>query len=372
MKQFNAFVKKEFLHIIRDKRTILILLVMPVIQIILFGFAITTEVKNTQIAIFDPSNDAVTQRIKEHFQASRYFTVAEALTNPDQINDVFKYGKINLVIVFSDHFADNLSHTGEAAIQLIADGTEPNQAATVIQYASGILNSIDHGELTMENEQDYPSFRILPEVKMLYNPQSKSAYNFVPGVMGMVLILICAMMTSIAIVREKEMGTMEILLSSPLKPIYIILAKAVPYFALSILNLTTILLLAVFALGVPIAGSLFWLIAISLLFIFLALSLGLLISTIVRSQLAAMLISGMALMMPIMLLSGMVFPIDSMPKILQWLSAIVPARWYIEAVKKVMIQGVEVRFVSKEILILAAMTGCILLVSLKNFKARLS
>jgi ABC-2 type transport system permease protein len=207
---------------------------------------------------------------------------------------------------------------------------------------------------------------------MLYNPQLKGAYNFVPGVMGLVLILICAMMTSIAIVREKEMGTMEVLLSSPLKPIYIILAKAVPYFVLSIFNLITILLLAVFVLGVPIAGSLFWLIAISLVFIFLALSLGLLISTIVDSQMAAMLISGMALMMPIMLLSGMVFPIDSMPKILQWISSVVPARWYIEAVKKLMIQGVEVQFVMKEFLILSAMAIGLILVSLKNFKPRLN
>ena len=366
MKEFFSFIKKEFYHIIRDTRTMLILLVMPVIQIILFGFAITTEVKNTQVAVFDPSKDVVTQHIKERFQASPYFIIAEELTDFGQINDVFKYGKINLVIVFSENFADNLN-TGEAAIQLIADGTEPNQAEALTQYASGVLkNAIDNGQLTMNN------YQLSIENKMLYNPQSKSAYNFVPGVMGMVLILICAMMTSIAIVREKEMGTMEVLLSSPLKPIYIILAKAVPYFALSVLNLITILLLAVFALGVPVAGSLFWLIVISLLFIFLALSLGLLISTIVDTQLAAMLASGMALMMPIMLLSGMVFPVDSMPKILQWISAIVPARWYIDAVKKLMIQGVDVIFVTKEFFILAIMTMFLILVSLKKFKTRLN
>lgn len=367
MKEFFSFIKKEFYHIIRDTRTMLILLVMPVIQIILFGFAITTEVKNTQVAVFDPSKDVVTQHIKERFQASPYFTIAEELTDFGQINDVFKYGKINLVIVFSENFADNLN-TGEAAIQLIADGTEPNQAEALTQYASGVLRAYQQELMSLQKAP----FQIVPEVRMLYNPQSKSAYNFVPGVMGMVLILICAMMTSIAIVREKEMGTMEVLLSSPLKPIYIILAKAVPYFALSVLNLITILLLAVFALGVPVAGSLFWLIVISLLFIFLALSLGLLISTIVDTQLAAMLASGMALMMPIMLLSGMVFPVDSMPKILQWISTIVPARWYIDAVKKLMIQGVDVIFVAKEFFILAIMTMFLILVSLKKFKTRLN
>jgi ABC-2 type transport system permease protein len=368
MKQFLSFVKKEFYHIIRDKRTILILLVMPIVQIILFGFAITTEVKNTKVAIFDPSKDVATQRIKEKFQASSYFTIVEELTSFDQINNVFKYGDINLVIVFSEDFADNLLHTGEAAIQLIADGTEPNQASTLVNYASGILKSIDNEQLSIVN---YPFFQIIPEVRMLYNPQAKSAYNFVPGVMGMVLILICAMMTSIAIVREKESGTMEVLLSSPLKPIYIIVAKAVPYFTLSALNLATILLLAVFVFAVPISGNLFWLILLSLLFIFLALSLGLLISTIVNSQLAAMLASGMALMMPIMILSGMIYPIESMPVILQWISAIVPARWYIEAVKKLMIQGVEIQYVVKEFMILITMTVSLMLISLKNFKTRL-
>jgi len=339
-----------------------------VVQIILFGFAITTEVKNTQVAVFDPSKDVVTQRIKEIFQASPYFTIAEELTDFEQINNIFKYGEIGLVIVFSEEFANNLLHTGEAAIQLIADGTEPNQASTLTNYASGILATCQQELMAQYNMP----FQIVPGIKMLFNPQSKSAYNFVPGVMGMVLILICAMMTSIAIVREKETGTMEVLLSSPLKPIYIILAKAVPYFALSILNLATILLLAVFVLDVPVAGNLFWLILLSLLFIFLALSLGLLISTIVDSQLAAMLASGMALMMPIVLLSGMVFPVESMPEILQWISAIVPARWFIEAVKKLMIQGVEVQYVAKEFLILAAMAGFLILVSLKKFKTRLS
>ena len=374
MSQLLSFIKKEFLHILRDKRTILILLVMPIVQIILFGFAITTEVRNIQIAVFDPSKDAATQQIKEQFRASEYFTLTEELTSPQQINDVFKHGKANLVMVFSENFADNLLHTGEAAVQLIADGTEPNQALMSTQYASNIIASSSQ-ELILNNVRVanlQPLLRIIPEIKMLYNPQMKGAYNFVPGVMGLILMLICAMMTSIAIVREKEMGTMEVLLSSPLKPLYIILAKSVPYFALSAFNLLSILLLAVFVLGVPIAGGLFWLVIISLLFIFLALSLGLLISTLVDNQVAAILISGMALIMPIMILSGIVFPIDSMPEILQWISVVIPARWYIEAVKKLMIQGVEVQFVIKEFLILAAMAGGMLFISLKNFKPRLS
>lgn len=368
MKQFRSFVRKEYYHIFRDKRTMLILLAMPIVQILLFGFAITTEVRNVKVAVFDPSKDASTQLIKERIQASEYFTIAEELTSPDQINDVFKYGKINLVIVFSENFADNLLRQAEAKVQLIADGTDPNQASTLTGYASGILGSYQQ-ELM---EQYKVPFQIVPEIKMLYNPQSKSAYNFVPGVMGLILMLICAMMTSIAIVREKETGTMEILLSSPMKPIYIILAKAVPYFTLSIINLVTILVLSVYVLGVPIAGSLFWLTLISLLFIFVALALGLFISTLVNTQMAAMLASGMGLMMPIMLLSGMMFPIESMPAILQWISTIVPARWYIEAVKKIMIQGVEVQFVVKELLIIGGMAVGLVILALSKFKTRLN
>ncbi len=368
MKQFIAFVKKEFYHIFRDRRTMLILLVMPMVQILLFGFAITTEVKNVRIAVFDPSKDVSTQHIKERFQASEYFTIAKELIKPDDINNVFKSGEIDMVIVFSENFADNLLHTGEATIQLIADGTEPNQASMLTGYASGIL-----GSYQQELMQEYKiPFQIAPTVKMLYNPQAKSAYNFVPGVMGLILILICAMMTSIAIVREKETGTMEILLSSPLKPIYIILAKAVPYLILSLVNLITILLLSVYVLEVPIAGSLFWLMTVSFIFIFLALSLGLLISTMVNTQMAAMLASGMGLMMPVMLLSGMMFPIESMPEILQWISSIVPARWYIEAVKKIMIQGVEIQYVVKELSILVTMTIALVLISLSQFKTRLN
>lgn len=368
MKQFMSFVTKEFYHIFRDKRTILILLCMPVVQILLFGFAITTELKNTEVAVFDPSKDAVTQGIKEHLQASDYFSISEELTDINQINDIFKYGDIGLVVVFSENFADNLLRQGEAAVQLITDGTEPNQASMITGYASNIMMSCQQ-ELSDTN---ITSFRIVPEIRMLYNPQGESAYNFVPGVMGMILMLICAMMTSISIVREKENGTMEILLVSPMKPIYIILSKAIPYFVLSLINLITILLLSVYVLHVPVSGNIFLLFGISLIFIFLALSLGLFISNLVETQMAAMLASGMGLMMPVMLLSGLMFPIESMPKILQLISSIVPARWYIEAVKKVMIQGVEIQYVMKEIIILSIMAFVLVVLSLKKFKTKLS
>ncbi len=367
MKQFLSFIRKEFYHIFRDRRTMLILLGMPIVQILLFGFAITTEVKEVQVAVFDPSRDVATQQIVESFRESPYFQLVEELDDVESIHTIFKYGKINLVIVFGENFAENLLHTGEASVQLITDGTEPNQASTITAYASSILAEY----AASLAEQGALPYQIVPEIQMLYNPQSESAYNFVPGVMGIILMLICAMMTSIAIVREKEMGTMEVLLASPMKPIYIILAKAVPYFVLSILNLATILLLAVFVLHVPVAGSLVSLLFVSLVFIFLALSLGLLISTLVDTQMAAILASEMGLMMPTMLLSGLVFPIASMPVVLQWISSIVPARWYIEAIRKIMIQGVGMEFALKELGRLMLMTAVRMRGSLKKFRLRI-
>jgi len=363
MKQFAAFVLKEFRHILRDRRTLLILLVMPIVQILLFGFAITTEVKNTRVAVFDPAPSTETRRITERLDASRYFTVAERIASPDRVSDLFKEGRIGLVVVFAE------SRNGDMpSIQLIADGSDPNQAMMLTAYATGILSTVQAEWMA---ERGVAAQAIPYETRMLYNPQGRSAYNFVPGVMGLILMLICSMMTAIAIVREKETGTMEVLLVSPVRPLGIILAKAVPYFALSVANLATILALAVFVLGVPIAGSGVWLVAVSMLFIFVALALGLLVSTAVGTQMAAMLATGMGLMIPTMLLSGLVFPIENMPRVLQWLSTVVPARWYIEAVKKLMIQGVEVRFVLREVAILAGMALVLVAASMRNFKTRL-
>lgn len=365
MKQFIAFVRKEFYHIFRDRRTMLILLGMPIVQIILFGFAITTEVKNVRVAVLDPSNDVITRRIIDRMDASEYFSVTRRFYSPGDIDHFFRRGDIDMVLVFSERFSDNL-YTGGASVQIVSDATDPNMATMQAGYAMNIISATGQEMLPPGMQAS----AIVPQLKLLYNPQMKSAYNFVPGVMGLILMLICAMMTSISIVREKETGTMEILLVSPVKPLFIILAKAVPYFVLSFVNLVTILLLSVYVLGVPVAGSLFWLVVVSLLFIFVSLALGLLISTVTHTQVAAMLVSGLMLMMPTMLLSGMIFPIESMPAILQAISAVLPARWYIQAVRKLMIEGVDISLVLAEISILAVMAVILIAVSFKKPQIR--
>ena len=367
MKQFISFVRKEFHHIFRDRTTMAILLILPVLMLLLFGYAINTEVKNSKIAVYDPSNDTYTRAIIEKMQASEYFSVVKMLKNEQEMSEQFKSGEVKMVIAFSENFHENLLHSGDAQIALIADATDPNSAKSVVNYATAIIAGY---QMESQQQQQIP-FQIDTQIKLLYNPQMKGAYNFVPGVMGMILMLICAMMTSISIAREKEMGTMEVLLVSPVKPAILIIAKTIPYFFISLINLTTILLISVFILGVPVAGSLFWLLALSLVYIFVNLSLGLVISSVVNNQQTALLISGMVLMLPVIMLSGMMFPVENMPVFFQWISQLIPAKWYIIGVKKIMIKGLGFSAIMPQLAVLSGMAVLLIAISIKKFKYRL-
>jgi len=367
MKQLITFIQKEFHHILRDTRSMLVLIGLPIVQLLIFGFAITTEVRNANIAILDNSKDEITQDIITKIESSQYFDIDRTISTNEQIEKSFKSGRIKLAIVFQPNFQNELSHSNKAQLQIIADATDPNQATTLTNYISSIVMDYQN-ELNKQNKLPYT---IKTEMRMLYNPQLKGAYTSVPGVMGMILLLISAMMTSIAIVREKELGTMEILLVSPMKPWLVVISKVIPYFIISLINVATILILSVFVLGLPIEGSLFLLIGSTIIYIFCALSLGILISTVTETQQAAMLISLLGLMLPVVMLSGYAFPIANMPAILQILSNLVPAKWYIIIVKSVMIKGIGIEQIWKELLILLAMTGTFLLISIKRFKIRL-
>ncbi|MDL2308476.1 ABC transporter permease [Bacteroidales bacterium OttesenSCG-928-B11] len=365
---FSSFVHKEFLHIFRDMWTTLILLLLPVLMTVLFGFGITTEIKNGKVAVLDPSKDVATQGIVDKLATSEYFTIAYRVNTEQEIDDLFKQSKIGMAIVFNEKFYENMLHTGQAQILLLADATDPNTASMLNTYAGMLIASY---QMELSKNLGTTPLQITPELRLLYNPTMKGSYSTAPGVLGLVLILICAMMTSVAIVKEKQMGTMEVLLVSPLRPITIILAKTIPYFVLSLVNLTSILLLSYFLLEVPFVGSFLLLIAVCLLYIFVALAFGILISTLVNSQLVAMLISGMVLMLPVIMLSGLLFPVNNMPLVLQWFSCVVPARWFITAIKSVMIKGAGFDAIIKEFLILLGMAVVLLGVSIKKFKNRL-
>ena len=351
MKQFVSFIVKEAKHILRDKRTMLILFGMPVVMMLLFGFAITNDVKNVRTVAVTSQMDHLTQAALERLSRSEYFTITATVATPQEAEQMIRSQKADMAVVFAPDFASK-----QSGVQFIIDGSDPNMAQQWMNYAQGVITNLQGG---------------LVNTKMLYNPQMKSAYNFVPAIMGMLLMLICAMMTSISIVREKEKGTMEVLLVSPVRPLLVIIAKAIPYLVLAFGILITILLMAHFVLGVPLAGSVLWILAVSVLYILLALSLGLLISNIAQTQLVALLLSAMVLLMPVIMLSGMVFPVESMPKILQWVAAVVPPRYYIDAMRKLMIMGVGIGEVLKEVAILAGFTVVFLTIALKKFNTRL-
>lgn len=344
-----------------------ILLGMPVVQIIIFGFALTNEVKNSKIAVLDQSKDAATASLINELDASRYFDVEQNLHSHIEIEPAFRKGKIKLVVVFPNQFNENLQHVNKSAVQLIADASDPNVANALTNYATAIIMDYQN---RITNNAKLP-YAIKVETRMLYNPQLKGAYNFVPGLMAMVLLLVCTMMTAITIVREKETGTMEIMLVSPMKPQLVVFSKAIPYLLLSIINIATILVLSVYVLEVPINGSLSLLVLESVLFTLVSLSLGLLISSVTDSQQAAMFISLVGLFLPTVILSGFMFPVENMPLPLRTISKIVPASWYYSIVKSVMIKGLGIGGVWKETLVLAGMMIFFLTVAVKRFKIRL-
>lgn len=367
MNRFIGFIKKEFFHILRDPRTLIIILGMPVAQLLLFGFVIRTEVKDVKIAVYDQSKDDVTTRIVNKLTSSGYFMLNRNLESDQGIEEIFKAGEIKEVIVFEPKFAQKMEREGSATIQLLADASDPNIARMVTMYTQNIVQTF------LKNE--YPKgampMQIVPEVRMFYNEETRSVFMFVPGLMALIMMLISAIMSSISITREKELGTMEVLLVSPLKPIQIILGKVAPYLFIAFFDAVLIILIGNLVFGMPINGSLSLLLAECFLFIFLALSLGILISTIAPNQLIAMFISMVGLLLPTVLLSGFIFPIENMPKVLQWFSAIMPARWFNEIVKNIMLKGVGISYVYKETLIMIGMTIIIVFASVKKFKIRL-
>lgn len=359
MKEIAAFIKKEFLHIFRDVRTMMIVLVLPVVQILLFGFAVSTEVNNAVVDILGDANDPQVRMIVQRIDNNPYLETGAYLSTEAEMDARLRKGKSKAVVCFERNFNQKSEKDGNAAIKVICDGSDPNTAQMVSNYIQGVVN------------EDIDSGASAQAVQMMYNPAMNSSYNFVPGVMGLILMLICSMMTAVSIVREKEFGTLELVLVSPVKPFWIIISKLIPYLVLSVVNFASIILLARFVMGVPMRGSLALVSVSSLLFVGASLGLGLLISTISRTQQTAMLLCGMGLTMPTMMLAGIIFPCESMPVALQLISDIIPAKWYIIIIKRIMIQGAGFAAIAKEFIILAGMMILLLWFSIKRFKTRL-
>lgn len=367
MKRFWGFVRKEFIHIFRDKRTLLILFGMPIAQILIFGYVVTNEIKEARVAVYDKSKDAITHELTDKIISSGYFKLAKRIEDDSQIEETFQEGEIKEIIVFETRFAEKLMNEGSAKVQILLDATDANMANLLQSYTSGIIQ--DYSRNIRVQQGQVPVIRA--QSRMLFNNELKGVYMFVPGTMALILMLVTAMMTSISITREKETGTMEVLLVSPLKSVQIIAGKVMPYVSLAFLNAVVILALGYLVFDMPVHGSIPLLLAETLLYIVMALSLGIFISTVSPTQQVAMFISMFALLLPTMLLSGFIFPVENMPWPLQWLSTIIPAKYFIILIKNIMIKGTGLLFIWKETLVLFLMTLVFLGLSIRNFKVRL-
>ena len=335
------------MHLLRDFRTVMVVLIMPVVLLLLFGFAISTEVNDVKVAVVSDRHTDDTKRVVDRLRANPYFTF-EGIVAYDDVENLLRKGEVDAVVVFR-------SEGGALKHQIIVDASNTNMAQTATAYLESVIGNA----------------AAIPVVSgTLYNPRLRSAYNFVPGIMGMIFILICAMMTSVSIVSEKETGTMNLLLVSPVRPRTIILGKLVPYFLLSCIILTLTLVLSYTVLGIPFSSSVVHVIWVSLLYVILALALGLLISTIASTQVSALLVSGMMFMIPVVLLSGMIFPVENMPLVLRWFSCVIPARWYISAMRVLMIQQLSVEYVLTEVAVLSGMTLVVLVLAVKKFNVK--
>lgn len=368
-RQLLVFIRKEFYHVFRDRRTLLIMFGMPLMQILLFGFALTSEVKNANIIIIDKAKDVHSEKLIHKYEASAYFSITQQDMPYNRIEKEFQKGKIKAAVIFPPGFSKELVSSSHAQLQILADGSEPNVAKTLIQYITSITADYQQREL---NATATPPMLILPETRMLYNEEGNGSLNFVPGVMALILMIVCTALTSVAVVREKELGTMEILLVSPFKPVMVLVAKAIPYLLLSLLNLVFILLLSVFVMGVPMRGNIILFFLVSLLFISTSLALGLVISNSTSSQQVALLISMIGMLLPTIIFTGFLFPLENMPKFFQWFSHLVPARWYYSGVKSVMLKGLGIQYIWKEILVLTGMSAVLLFIAIKKFNIRLT
>lgn len=375
MKAFLGFIVKEFRHIFRDRRTLLILFGMPLVQLLLFGYAIRNELNQADIAVLDHSRDEVTREITEKLLSSGHFRLAAYPESEAEIEGIFRKGTARSVVVFQPDFAGALMRGGSAQVSIVTDASDPNMAQLLEGYIQGIIREYRQELQELQDvsaaESAVAAGGFVPRTRMLFNPELKSSNLFVPGLIAFILMLVSAFLTSITIAREKETGTMEVLLVSPLDPMQIILGKVLPYLALSVINVVSVLAVALVVFQVPFRGSVLSFALVCILFVMTALALGLRISSVVRDQQTAMMLSLAGLLLPTILLSGFIFPISNMPAVLQWISHAVPAKWFLIIIRGIMLKGTDISLYWMETLILFGMMGVLLLSSIKSFNIRL-
>jgi ABC-2 type transport system permease protein len=373
-----GLLRKEAYHIRRDRRTLAVIIFMPVVQVVLFGSAIRTDVKDIRLAIVDPVPDASTLELRTRFSATENFRVTAVVPRVDDLEPLFERGRAQQAVVFEPRFGERLARGLPAGLLIITDAAEPNTGSTAQSYALAVIQGYER-ELSTENSSlaagaANPSspVRIAAAVRMRFNPTRESSNLFVPGLMAFILTVISALMTAISLTREKETGTLEALLVSPLRPWQIIVGKVAPYLVVGFVSVLLVIAEARLVFNVPLRGSLLLLLAEGLLFILVSLALGILISARTSSQRVAMMGAMIGTMLPTMLLSGFIFPLESMPVPLQIVSNVVPARWFVEIARSIMLKGIGLTYLWQETLVLLGMATVLLTVATRSFSERLT
>lgn len=366
MSALGGLLRKEVYHILRDRRTLAVIVLMPVVQVVIFGYAIRIDVTNVRIVFVEPVPDAATRELRNRFGATDTFETVAVLPRTAALESYFQRGQAQAAIVFEPGFADRLARGVPARILVVSDATEPNFGSTVRNYAVSVIQGFER-----ERQSNAAAVRIVPQFRMRFNPTGESSNLFVPGLMAFILTIISALMTAISLTREKETGSMEALLVSPLRPWQIIVGKVAPYLGIGFISLCGVVAAARLIFDVPFRGSLLLLLGEGLLFILVSLALGILVSTTTSSQRVAMMGAMLGTMLPTMLLSGFIFPIESMPQPLQVLSNVVPAKWFVTIARGIMLKGVGLTYLWQETMVLAAMATVLLVVSTRAFRERL-
>jgi ABC-2 type transport system permease protein len=366
MKALLGLLRKESFHILRDRRTLLVILLLPVVQVVLFGYAVRTDVDRIRLAIVDPSPDALTVELRHRIAGGGLFRIVAVLPDAERLEPLFRKGTAQAALLFDPRFSEDLQRGLSPQILIVTDSTEPNTGATIEGY---LLNTIYSFQRSLPARQ--AAVEIVAQPRLRFNPTAESKNLFVPGLMAFVLTIISSLMTAITLTREKETGTMEALLVSPLRPWQIIVGKVLPYLVIGFVSVVAVLLEARFVFDVPIRGSVPLLLAEGMIFIFVSLSLGVLISARSSNQRVAMTGALLGTMLPTMILSGFLFPIESMPRVLQWLSNVVPAKWFVLIARGIMLKGTGLSYLWMETLILGAMALILTALSIRSFHERL-
>lgn len=362
-----ALVKKEFIHIIRDPRSLAMAFLMPLILLILFGYAITMDIKTLNLAVYDQDKSAASRNYLEGFPASSYFSVVAAAESHAEVRALLDQGRVHLALVIPRHFARDLEQGRTTKVQLLADGSDANTATIALGYAEAVTNRFSTARLGSKIE-----LAVDNRLRVWYNPELKSRWFIIPGLIAVIMTVITALLTSLTVSREWESGTMEQLIATPVQPIELFLGKMAPYFVIGVLDVLFSVAMGVWVFDVPLRGSFLFLLGVTTMFLIGGLSLGIMVSTIAKSQLVASQLAMVVTFLPAFLLSGFLYSIDNMPRFLQVVTHVVQARYFVEVLKNIFLKASPPSFVADDLIFLGLFAGVVFAVALGKFRKKLA